>query len=246
MMNTVAPAQVGSILSAAKSFVGGAEYPDSVDLPGMEGGAPTKAKKKKSRGKDGKGPSSFHIISVTGPNGPLKVTPLSQFSGACPSAAAAKAGRRVYKAKNATKFTILMRRVDASVFKRTLHKYAVQVKTLADPVGVFTAKVHSFTGTDGKTLSNVSKRVRIAKKSTDPVFGYIGSDGVIKKTGTGQPVHRDPSKNTLVLVIGSEKMPTDVSGNKVQITKVEVVAKKAPLTASDVTHDTSGKAKVSA
>jgi hypothetical protein len=188
----------------------------------------------------------YNIIAVIGASMPSNA---ACYAGSSPKVAVRKAGRRIWKKTQVTNFTIIMRRVSQVVVGRELYKYDVSVIKQAEPNAFFTATAPTFVTASGAEQTDVDKQVRIVRKSSDPVLGYISDDGkILEGVADGrQPVHRVPGTNTLNLVIGSDPYPTEVGGRKVIRSDHTIEAKRVKAEEEEVQqYDVAGSAKQAA
>lgn len=209
----------------------------------LDGGAPKRrrsatAAKRKEEDDDAKTGKFYNIVATV----PDVATKLVKFYGACPSAAARKVGNEVFRQTGTTSFRVIMRLAHPSKFKRALYKYRVEIRPVQQVSARFRAKIDgAFDTSDGKTLKDPVKLIKIVESSDLPVYGHVSENGTIAPgPGDGKfVVRRDPSKNTLVMV--AAKPPREVRGIKVSITDSEPIATREELTEDEIAeHDVTG------
>lgn len=236
------PEEVKTVLDAARvegENSRGAEDADYIeeedDAEAVEGGG-------EKRGK-----SFFNIIAVQGAELPSES---AKYAGNSPSIAATKAARRIWKRSQTTTFAILMRKASQAAKGRVLYKYDAIVSERTEPSAFFTIKVPHFVNADGTASEDVSKRIRIVRRSDNPIYGFIDK-------GTGN-VHASPTAivsdaftlqrkegtNTLTLALGDEDIPTKIGPASVIRSDYEIKVKRAKLSEDETEqYDVAGAAK---
>jgi hypothetical protein len=194
---------------------------------------------------------SYSVVKVIGGAMPSKN---AKYCGSTPSAALAKAARRIHKqGKSKTRFSVLMRRVSPKHSDRELYQYDVTMIKRAEPTGFLTVAAPGFKKWDKVQQRYVvdkeskDKRVRVVRSSTAPLYGYINDKGeAVEGDAKGKPfsLTRPAQNNTLYLVIKG-KIPPVVQGINVIITEWDVSSKRADTIApADIAaFDTAGAAK---